>query len=167
MNRKEKEELVEKLHKVFLNSSSIVVTHINGLTVEESNQLRSNMRNANCSFKVTKNKIVKLALKKTKYEYLENLFIGPTAMGSSEDIISPAKILVNFSKESNKLKIIGGGLDSKSMSVDDIKNLASLPSLDEIRSKLIGLINAPSSKLVRTILEPSTRVVRIISMKNS
>ena len=167
MNRKEKEELVESLHKTFLGSSSVIVTHINGLTVAESTALRSTMREANCKFKVTKNRIVKLALKKTEYEYLNDLFTGPTAIGSSEDTILPAKVLVKFSKESEKIKIIGGGFSSKPLSVEEIKALASLPSLDEIRAKLIGLINASSIGIIRTILEPSTRVARIISTKKS
>ena len=102
MNRKQKEELVESLHKTFLNSQSVIVTHINGLTVSETTNLRSSMRNSNCKFKVTKNKIVKLALKNTKFEHLDSLFTGPTAIGSSEDAIAPAKVLVDFSKESEK-----------------------------------------------------------------
>ena len=167
MNRKEKEELVESLHKTFLGSSSVIVTHINGLTVAESTALRSTLRDANCKFKVTKNRIVKLALKKTEYEYLNDLFSGPTAIGSSEDAISPAKVLVKFSKESEKIKIIGGGFSSKPLSVEEINALASLPSLEEIRAKLIGLINASSIKIIRTILEPPTRVARMISTKKS
>ena len=167
MNRKQKEELVESLHKTFLNSQSVIVTHINGLTVSETTNLRSNMRNSNCKFKVTKNKIVKLALKNTKFEHLDSLFTGPTAIGSSEDAIAPAKVLVDFSKESEKIKIIGGGFETKSLSVDEINNLASLPSLDEVRSKLIGLLMAGPTKLVRTIKEPPSRMVRILATKNN
>ena len=167
MNRKQKEELVENLHKTFLNSQSIIVTHINGLTVSETTNLRSNMRNSNCKFKVTKNKIVKLALKNTKFEHLDSLFTGPTAIGSSEDAIAPAKVLVDFSKESEKIKIIGGGFETKSLSVDEINNLASLPSLDEVRAKLVGLLMAGPTKLVRTIKEPSSRMARIIATKNN
>ena len=167
MNRKQKEELVESLHKTFLNSQSIIVTHISGLTVSETTTLRSNMRDANCKFKVTKNKIVKLALKKTKFEHLDTLFTGPTAIGSSEDAIAPAKVLVNFTKETEKIKIIGGGVETKSLSVEDITNLASLPSLDEVRSKLIGLLMAGSTKLVRTMKEPSSRLARILATKNN
>ena len=167
MNRKQKKELVESLHKTFLNSQSIIVTHMNGLTVSETTNLRSNMRNANCKFKVTKNKIVKLALKNTKFEYLDGLFTGPTAIGSSEDEIAPAKILVNFTKETEKIKIIGGGVDTKSLSVDEINNLASLPSLDEVRSKLLGLLMASSTKLVRTIKEPPSRIARIMATKTN
>ena len=165
MNRKQKEELVESLHNTFLNSQSIIVTHINGLTVSETTTLRSNMRDANCKFKVTKNKIVKLALKKTKFEHLNTLFKGPTAIGSSEDAIAPAKVLVNFTKESEKIKIIGGGVETKSLSVEDITNLASLPSLDEVKSKLIGLLMAGPTKLVRTMKEPSSRLARILATK--
>ncbi len=167
MNRKQKKELVESLHKTFLNSQSVIVTHINGLTVSETTNLRSSMRDSNCKFKVTKNKIVKLALKNTKFEHLDSLFTGPTAIGSSEDAIAPAKVLVDFSKESEKIKIIGGGFETKSLSVDEINNLASLPSLDEVRSKLIGLLMAGPTKLVRTIKEPSSRMARILATKNN
>ena len=165
MNRKQKEELVESLHKTFISSQSIIVTHINGLTVSETTDLRSNMREANCRFKVTKNRIVKLALKKTKFEHLENLFTGPTAIGSSEDAVAPAKVLVKFTKESEKIKIIGGAVETKSLSVDEINNLASLPNLDEVRSKLIGLLMAAPTKFVRTIKEPSSRMARILATK--
>ena len=167
MNRKQKEELVVSLHNTFLNSQSIIVTHINGLTVSETTDLRSNMRESNCKFKVTKNKMVKLALKNTKFEHLDHLFSGPTAIGSSEDAIAPAKILVKFSNDSDKIKIIGGGVETKSLSVDEINNLASLPSLDEVRSKLVGLLMASPTKLVRTIKEPSSRVARIMATKNN
>ena len=167
MNRKQKEELVESLHKTFLNSQSVIVTHINGLTVSETTNLRSSMRDSNCKFKVTKNKIVKLALKNTKFEHLDSLFTGPTAIGSSEDAIAPAKVLVDFSKESEKIKIIGGGFETKPLSVEEINNLASLPSLDEVRSKLVGLLMAGPTKLVRTIKEPSSRMARILATKNN
>ena len=166
MNRKQKEELVESLHKTFLNSSSVIVTHINGLTVSESTELRSSMRNANCKFKVTKNRIAKLAIRKTNFEHLDKLFTGPTAIGSSKDEILPAKILVNYSKDSEKIKILGGAIETKELSVEEINNLASLPSLDEIRAKLIGLLMAAPSKLVRTINEPSSRLARVLANKN-
>ena len=125
------------------------------------------MRNANCKFKVTKNKIVKLALKNTNFEHLDCLFNGPTAIGTSEDVIAPAKVLFNFTKESEKIKIVGGGVEKKSLTVDEITNLASLPSLDEIRSKFIGLLLAGPTKLVRTIKEPPTRMARIIATKKN
>ena len=165
MNRKQKEELVESLHETFLKSQSVIVTHISGLTVSETTNLRSKMRDANCKFKVTKNKMVKLALKKTKFEHLDSLFTGPTAIGSSEDAIAPAKVLVNFTRASEKIKIIGGGVETKSLSIEEINNLASLPSLDEVRSKLVGLLMAGPTKLVRTIKEPPSRMARILATK--
>ena len=165
MNRKQKEELVESLHETFLKSQSVIVTHISGLTVSETTNLRSKMRDAHCKFKVTKNKMVKLALKKTKFEHLDSLFTGPTAIGSSEDAIAPAKVLVNFTRESEKIKIIGGGVETKSLSIEEINNLASLPSLDEVRSKLVGLLMAGPTKLVRTINEPPSRMARILATK--
>ena len=125
------------------------------------------MRDSNCKFKVNKNKIVKLAIKNTKFEHLDSLFTGPTAIGSSEDAIAPAKVLVDFSKETEKIKIIGGGFETKSLSVEEINNLASLPSLDEVRSKLIGLLMAGPTKLIRTIKEPSSRMARILATKNN
>ena len=167
MNRKQKKELVESLHKTFLDAQSIIVTHINGLTVSETTNLRSNMREANCSFKVTKNKIVKLALKNTNFEHLDSLFTGPTAIGSSKDAIAPAKVLFNFTKKTEKIKIIGGGVEKKSLTLDEITDLASLPSLDEVRSKFIGLLMAGPTKLVRTINEPPSRIARILATKNN
>ena len=125
------------------------------------------MRNANCKFKVTKNKIVKLALKNTNFEHLDSLFSGPTAIGTSEDEIAPAKVLFNFTKESEKIKIIGGGVEKKSLTVDEITNLASLPSLDEIRSKFIGLLLASPTKLARIIKEPPSRMARILATKKN
>ena len=125
------------------------------------------MRDANCKFKVTKNRIVKLALKNTNFEHLDNLFTGPTAIGSSEDSIAPAKVLFNFTKKTEKIKIIGGGVEKKSLTVDEIINLASLPSLDEVRSKFIGLLMAGPTKLVRIIKEPPSRVARMLATRNN
>ena len=123
------------------------------------------MRSANCKFKVTKNKIAKLALKKTNFEQLDELFKGPTAIGSSKDEILPAKILVKFSNDSEKIDIVGGAIDHKQLSVEEINNLATLPTLDEIRSKLAGLLMAGPAKLVRTLNEPPSRLARILLNK--
>ena len=125
------------------------------------------MRNNGAKFKVTKNRLTKLALEQTQFKNLADLFTGPTAIGSSEDAIAPAKVLVNFTKETDKLKIIGGGVETKSLSVNEITNLASLPSLDEVRSKLIGLLMAGPTKLVRVVKEPPSRMARILAMKNN
>ena len=166
MNRQEKSDLVKTLHNTFEGSASVVVVHCNGLTVSESTELRSKMREDNCNFKVTKNKIARLALKETKYHHMDEMFRGPTAIGSSEDPVMAAKVLVNFANENEKLVIIGGGLEDKSLSKDDVVALAKLPSLNDLRGKLVGLLQAPASKIARLTKEPASKVLRTISQKS-
>jgi large subunit ribosomal protein L10 len=166
VNREQKSDLVKTLYSTFEGSASVVVVHCNGLTVSESTELRNKMRNENCNFKVTKNKIARLALKETKYRYMEDMFRGPTAIGSSNDPVMAAKVLVNFAKNNDKLVIIGGGLDDKPLSKTDVEALAKLPSLDDLRAKIVGLLQAPASKLVRLTLEPASQVLRTISQKS-
>lgn len=166
MNRQEKSDLVKTLHNTFEGSTSVVVVHCNGLTVSESTELRSKMREDNCNFKVTKNKIARLALKETKYHYMDDMFRGPTAIGSSEDPVMAAKILVDFAKDNEKLTIIGGGLEDKPLSKTDVEALAKLPSLNDLRGKIVGLLQAPASKLARLTMEPASQVLRTISQKS-
>ena len=166
MNRNQKSDLVKTLRGKFEHSTSIVVVHCMGLTVAESTDLRNKMRNDNCFFKVTKNKITRLALKDTKYQHLQEMFSGPTAIGSSDDPVMAAKVLVNFAKENEKLVIIGGGLEEKSLSKDDVVALAKLPNLNDLRGKIVGLLQAPASKLARLTKEPATKVLRTISQKS-
>ena len=166
MNRNQKTDLVKTLRNTFENSASVVVVHCMGLTVAESTDLRNKMRNDDCNFKVTKNKITRLALKDTKYQHMDGMFSGPTAIGSSKDPVMPAKVLVDFAKENEKLVIIGGGLEDKSLSMEDVVALAKLPSLNDLRGKLVGLLEAPASKIARLIKEPATKVLRTISEKS-
>ncbi len=166
MNRNQKTDLVKTLRSTFEDSASVVVVHCMGLTVAESTDLRTKMRNDNCAFKVTKNKITRLALKDTKYEHLTDMFNGPTAIGSSKDPVVAAKVLVDFAKENEKLVIIGGGLDEKSLSKTDVEALAKLPSLNDLRGKIVGLVQAPASKIARLINEPATKVLRTLSEKS-
>ena len=149
MNRNEKTDLVNNLHDTFDNAASVVIVHCIGLTVEESTNLRTKMRNENCNFKVTKNRIARIALKETKYQHMESMFKGPTAIGSSNDPVMAAKILVDYAKENEKLVIIGGGLEDKALSRIDVEALAKLPSLNDLRGKLVGLLQAPASKILR------------------
>ena len=165
VNRNQKTDLVKTLRNTFEDSASVVVVHCMGLTVAESTDLRHKMRNDNCNFKVTKNKITRLALKDTKYQYMDEMFSGPTAIGSSKDPVMAAKVLVDFAKENEKLVIIGGGLNDKPLSKKDVEALAKLPSLDDLRAKLVGLLQAPASKLARLTKEPATKVLRTISEK--
>ena len=124
------------------------------------------MRNQNCNFKVTKNRIARIALKDTKYQHMDSMFKGPTAIGSSSDPVMAAKILVDYAKENEKLVIIGGGLEDKALSKIDVEALAKLPSLNDLRGKLVGLLQAPASKILRLSLEPASQVLRTISQKS-
>ena len=166
MNRNEKTDLVNNLHDTFDNAASVVIVHCIGLTVEESTSLRTKMRNENCNFKVTKNRIARIALKDTKYQHMDSMFKGPTAIGSSSDPVMAAKILVDYAKENEKLVIIGGGLEDKALSKIDIEALAKLPSLNDLRGKLVGLLQAPASKILRLSVEPASQVLRTISQKS-
>ena len=166
MNRNEKTDLVNNLHDTFDNAASVVIVHCIGLTVEESTNLRTKMRNENCNFKVTKNRIARIALKDTKYQHMDTMFKGPTAIGSSNDPVMAAKILVDFAKENEKLVIIGGGLEDKALSKIDVEALAKLPSLNDLRGKLVGLLQAPASKILRLSVEPASQVLRTISQKS-
>ena len=166
MNRNQKTDLVKTLRQTFEDSESVVVVHCIGLTVAESTDLRNKMRNENCYFKVTKNKITQLALKDTKYQHMDKMFCGPTAIGSSKDPVMAAKVLVDFAKENEKLVIIGGGLEDKPLTKYDVEALAKLPSLNELRGKLVGLLQAPAAKIARLTKEPSTKVLRTISQKS-
>ena len=166
MNRNEKTDLVNNLHDTFDNAASVVIVHCIGLTVEESTNLRTKMRNENCNFKVTKNRIARIALKDTKYQHMDSMFKGPTAIGSSSDPVMAAKILVDYAKENEKLVIIGGGLEDKALTKIDVEALAKLPSLNDLRGKLVGLLQAPASKILRLSVEPASQVLRTISQKS-
>ena len=149
MNREEKTQLLAELNELFNTAETIVVSHYKGLTVEEVSELRDNIRKVGAGFRVTKNRITRLALKGTKFEALADLFVGPTAIAFANDPISACKACVEFAKTNEKLLVIGGGMGTGVLSVDDIKRLASLPSMDELRAQIIGLLQAPASKLAR------------------
>ncbi len=165
MNREEKAELIKKLNSTFNNAGVVVVTHQSGLTVDESTDLRVKMREVGAKYQVAKNRIVKLALKDTKYENIIDLFSGPTAIAVSEDPVSAPKIIFKFAKENDKLSIVGAGLDGKTLSVDEVKQLALLPSLDELRGKLVGLIKSPSQKLASVAIAPANKLVNVLNAK--
>ena len=149
MNREEKSQLLSELNELFSGSELIVVAHYKGLTVKEVSELRDKIREAGAGFKVTKNRITRLALKGTKFEGIADLFTGPTAIAFANDPISACKACVNFAKDNEKLVIVGGANTAGVLSVNDIKTLASIPSMDELRAKIIGLLQAPGSQLAR------------------
>ncbi len=149
MNREEKAQLLAELQELFNNSDTIVIAHYKGLTVAEVSELRDNIRKAGAGFRVTKNRITRLALKGTKFESLADLFTGPTAIAFANDPISACKVCVEFAKTNEKLVVLGGAMGTGVLSLEEIKRLASLPSMDELRAKIIGLLQAPGSQLAR------------------
>ncbi|MBL6777170.1 MAG: 50S ribosomal protein L10 [Alphaproteobacteria bacterium] len=165
MNRNEKAELIETLQSTLSEATAVVVTHQTGLTVAESSDLRGRMREAGAGFKVTKNRLTKIALQGTKYEDITDLFTGPTAMGTSADPVSAAKTLVAFAKENDKLTIVGGSLDGKVLDKAGVEALATLPSLDELRATLVGLLNAPATKVARVAQAPAAKLARVIQAR--
>ena len=165
MNRNEKAELIETLQSTLSEATAVVVTHQTGLTVAESSDLRGRMREAGAGFKVTKNRLTKIALQGTKYEDITDLFTGPTAMGTSADPVSAAKTLVAFAKENDKLTSVGGALDGKVLDKAGIEALAKLPSLDELRASLVGLLNAPATKVARVAQAPAAKLARVIQAR--
>ena len=165
MNRTEKAELIETLQSTFGAATSVVVTHQTGMTVAESSELRQKVREAGATYRVTKNRVTKIALQGTQFEELTEFFSGPTAVCTSSDAVAAAKTVFEFTKTNDKVTIIGGGLDGKTLSVDEVKQLASLPSLDELRGKLVGLIKSPSQKLASMAVAPANKLVNVLHAK--
>ena len=167
MKRSEKKDFVSKLKDEFSKSSSIIVAEYSGLTVNESESLRKEMRENGAKFKVTKNRLTKLAIAETQFKDISDLFKGPTAVAYSTDPVAPAKVAVNFEKKFDKFNIIGGGYNGEKIDKDKIDFLAKLPSLDELRGKLIGIISAPAQKIASIAIEPGTQIARLISANSS
>jgi large subunit ribosomal protein L10 len=161
VNRSRKLEIVERLKEVFSSSAIIIVARNQGITVSEVNSLRRNVRNAGSAFCVTKNSLAKIAMRGTEYEELEKLFVGPTSIAYSSDPIAAAKVLVEYVKTNSSLEILGGMMGNSHLDADQVKALASLPSLDELRGELIGLINAPASKVAQVLQAPASQLARV------
>lgn len=161
MSRAEKEAEVKSLNENFSNNELIVVTHYSGLSVEALTELRGNLRGEGASFKVTKNSLAKRALKGTKFEAVEDLFSGPTGVASSGDPVAAAKVAYKFAKDNDKLIILGGALGEKVLDVAAVEALAQLPSLDALRSKLVGLLQAPAQKLASITAAPARDLVGV------
>ena len=166
MKRSEKNDFVQSLKEELKNSSSVVVAHYAGLSVEETDSLRNEMRSNGAKFKVTKNRLTKIALTDTPFEPIIDLFSGPTAIAYSKDPVAPAKVSVNFEKKFENFKIVGGGYDGEKIDLNKINFLATLPSIDELRGKLIGLILAPAQKIASVVKEPSGQLARLLNAQS-
>lgn len=161
MNRSEKTEAVEALNATFKEAAVVVVTRNAGLTVADAGELRSKMRDAGAAYKVSKNRLAKIALKDTQYEPLADLLSGPTALATSTDPVAAAKIAVEFAKANDKLEIVGGAMGDTVLDIDGVKALASMPSLDEIRGTLVGLVQAPATKIAQLSTAPAAKLARV------
>lgn len=149
MNREEKTLLLNEMNELISNSEAVVVSHYRGLTVAEMGELRKKARELGAELRVTKNRITRLALKGTKFEGLDEFFKGPTVMAYSKDPISACKLCVEFAKANEKFAVVGGALSSGVLSMAEVERLATIPSMEELRARLIGLLQTPGSQLAR------------------
>lgn len=163
MDRTQKAEEVKELNSLFADAGAVVVAHYNGLTVAEMSTLRTRMRAAGASFKVAKNRLAMRALEGTKAAEIASLFKGPTGIGVSKDPIAATKALVAYAKENDKLVILGGLAAGMVLDQKGVKALAELPSLDQLRGKILGLLQAPATKIAGVLQAPAGQVARVIS----
>ena len=166
MNKTKKQEYIKEMTNQFDKSEAVIVAHYQGLTVAQLDKLRKEMRKHGIIFKITKNRITKLALEKTKCKELSKLFSGPTAVALSDDAITSAKILTNFSKENDKLKILGGIMGSDILDLAGVRNVATLPTLEEARAKIVGILRSPAQKLASILLAPASKIA-ILALEKS
>ena len=166
MDKDKKKIYINEMKNFFSKTSSVLVTHYQGLTVKQIDELRSEMRKHGVMFKITKNRITKLALEGSKYKKLESLFSGPTAVAFSEDAITSAKILTKFAKKNSNLKIIGGIMEEEPLSVEEVEKIATLPTLDEARAKIIGILTTPAQKIISILLAPGSKIAILAHAKS-
>ena len=166
MNKEKKQSYIKEMTAQFEKSEAVLVTHYQGLSVKQLDNLRKQMREHGIQFKITKNRITKIALEKSRCKDLSNLFTGPTAVALSEDAISSAKILTKFSKENENLKILGGIMGKEILDVAAVANVATLPTLDEARAKIISILRSPAQKIVSILLAPASKIA-ILALEKS
>ena len=166
MNKEKKKVYIEEMKNFFNKTNSVLVTHYQGLSVKQIDELRSEMRKHGILFKITKNRITKLALEGSKFKKLENLFSGPTAVALSKDAISSAKILTKFSKDNQKLKILGGLMGNEILKLEDVLKIATLPTLNEARGNIVGILAAPAQKIMSILLAPGSKIA-ILALEKS
>jgi large subunit ribosomal protein L10 len=163
MDRGQKEQFVTDLNRRLQNAAVVIVTHYAGLTVAEIGALRAQMRDVGAHFKVTKNRLARRALAGTPYTGLDSLFTGPTAIAFANDVVAAAKVAVQFAKTNPKLTIIGGGFGTTVLDAEAVKVLATLPSLDELRGKLVGLLQAPATRMAGVLQAPAGQLARVVA----
>jgi large subunit ribosomal protein L10 len=166
MNKEQKKDYISNMTAQFESSEAVLVTHYQGLTMSQLDQLRKEMREHGIQFKITKNRITKLALANSRCKDLSNLFTGPTAVALSKDAISSAKILTKFAKEHKNLKILGGIMGNEILDIAGVQNVATLPTLDEARAKIVGILSSPAQKIVSILLAPASKIA-ILALEKS
>ena len=163
MDRAQKNELVTTLNGVFKETAVVVVAHYSGLSVAQMSDLRSRMRKAGAHVKVAKNRLVKLALEGTDANVVRDLFQGQTVIAYSDDPVTAPKIASEFAKDNEKFVILGGAMGATALDQDGVKALATMPSLDELRAKLIGMINTPATRIAQVVNAPAGQLARVFS----
>ena len=161
MDRSQKTDAVAQLNNVFNEAGVVVVTRNLGLTVAESTDLRAKMREAGATYQVAKNRLAKIALKDTDYAGIEEYLNGPTALAYSADPVAAAKAVVEFAKSNDRIEVVGGSMGSQVLDEAGVRSLASMPSLDELRGKLVGLVNAPATKIAQVVNAPANKLARV------
>ena len=167
MNREQKEIFIKNIKTIVDENSLVLVFHYRGMSMNEMTDLRVQSFNSGCNIKVTNNRLAKLALKETNKADLSDFFDGPTAIAYSNDPVSLTKLLVEFAKNNNNLVVLGGIMDNEILSVEKIEILSKLPSLEEIRAKLIGLISTPAQKIASVLTAPSGDLARVFNAYSS
>lgn len=163
MDRAQKEQAVADLKGVFDAAEVVVVAHYTGLNVAQMSNLRRQMRDAGAALKVTKNRLARLALSGTKCEQIADLFTGPTAIAYSEDPVAAPKVAVEFAKGNEKLVILGGSMGETVLDKSAVEDLARLPSLDELRAKIVGMISTPATRIAGVLQAPGGQLARVLS----
>ena len=163
MDRSQKAAAVADLNSTFTEVGVVVVTRNLGMTVAQSTVLRTKMREAGAAYKVSKNKLAKIALDGTDYLSLGELLTGPVGLATSKDPVAAAKVVVDFAKTTDKFEIVGGAIGAQVLDADGVKALATLPSLDELRAKIIGLVQAPAQKLASITQAPAAQLARVFA----
>jgi len=165
VDRSQKEALVAEMNDVFTNAGVVVVAQYSGLTVAEMTEMRVKMREAGASFKVTKNRLARLALEGTDYSSLSDKLKGPIGIAYSDDPVVAPKVVTAYAKANDKLIVLGGAMGETELDAEGVKSLASLPSLDELRGKLVGLLQAPATKVAGVVQAPASQLARVLSAK--
>ena len=166
MNKEQKKNYISDMTAQFENSEAVLVTHYQGLTVSQLDKLRAEMRDHGIQVKITKNRITKIALENSRCKDIKNLFTGPTAVALSNDAITSAKILTKFSKDNKNLKILGGIMGKEILDVAAVQNVATLPTLDEARAKIVGILRSPAQKIASILLAPASKIA-ILALEKS